>query len=247
MKSFRWAIGTSAIALLLASCGGANPDASSTTSQGEETLPAPAEPAESAASPDEIAPITDKVNVKPNPVPGLLKPTDADQRLAQIAKGERDPFAASAVPPLIGKQIRPSSRASKPTTPSTTSPIKLPKLGDLPTVPVPAGIGTAPPSVPAAAPLPPAPAAAPTGNLANAVQVTGVMNVKGKLVAIIEAPNEPTSRSVQVGDYLAGGQVKVKRIELGPGGDPIVILEQDGVEVMKSVGRTASASLGTNG
>ena len=242
MKSVRWAVSASAIAILLAGCGGADPEASSkATAEGESVASAPAS-VKSIAKSEPLEPILETVAVQANPVPGLVKSTDADQRLAQIAKGERDPFAASAVPPLLGKQFRPSAPPSSNLPSQLPAPIKLPKIGDLPTIPVPAGLGGSPSAPPKVATSPAIPA--PTFNdLANAVQITGVLNIKGKLVAIVEAPNEATSRSVQVGDYLAGGKVKVKRIELGPGGDPVVTLEQNGVEVIKSVGRTASAAV----
>jgi hypothetical protein len=53
---------------------------------------------------------------------------------------------------------------------------------------------------------------------------------------IVRVPSEPTSRYVKVGQRLSNGQVLVKRVDLNSGGDPIVILEENGVEVAKSVG-----------
>jgi hypothetical protein len=69
-----------------------------------------------------------------------------------------------------------------------------------------------------------------------------VVQVGNSYQAIIKAPNEPTSRYVSVGQRLANGQVLVKRIEMNPGGDPIVILEENGIEVGRSVGEKAPAN-----
>ncbi len=81
-------------------------------------------------------------------------------------------------------------------------------------------------------PLPPIP----EPNLARAVEVSGVVTLGGLTEAIIKAPNEPTSRHVVVGQRLSNGQVLVKRIEVNAGSDPIVVLEENGVEVSRSVG-----------
>jgi hypothetical protein len=58
--------------------------------------------------------------------------------------------------------------------------------------------------------------------------------------AIVKAPNEPTSRYVEVGQRLSNGQVLVKNIIVGPGSNPVIVLEQNGVEVVKTfMDRTA--------
>lgn len=84
-------------------------------------------------------------------------------------------------------------------------------------------------------PLPPEP------TLARAIAVTGVVTIAGIPQAIVKAPDEPTSRSVRVGQRLSNGQVLVKRIEIGQGSDPVVILEQYGIEVAKTVGEPPAA------
>jgi len=53
---------------------------------------------------------------------------------------------------------------------------------------------------------------------------------------IVKAPNEDSSRYVRVGQRLSNGQVLVKRIEL-QGSEPVVVLEQFGIEVIKSIGK----------
>ncbi|MDZ8110025.1 MAG: hypothetical protein RM338_31130 [Nostoc sp. DedQUE12a] len=79
--------------------------------------------------------------------------------------------------------------------------------------------------------LPPAP----QPDLARAVVVTGVVLITKEPQAIIKVPDEPTSRYVQAGQRLANG-VLIKRIEMNGGSNPIVILEQNGIEVAKMVG-----------
>ncbi|WP_375509456.1 hypothetical protein [uncultured Nostoc sp.] len=74
--------------------------------------------------------------------------------------------------------------------------------------------------------------------LAKAVVVTGVVLISKEPQAIIKVPDEPTSRYVQAGQRLANG-VLVKRIEMNQGYNPIVILEQYGIEVAKMVGEGA--------
>jgi hypothetical protein len=85
------------------------------------------------------------------------------------------------------------------------------------------------PSIPTpieVAPQPPATA------LAEAVEITGIM---GQSV-IIKAPNENSARYVQAGARIAGGKVYVKSVQITPTGEPIVILEENGVEVTKTLG-----------
>ena len=83
----------------------------------------------------------------------------------------------------------------------------------------------------------PAPA---SSSLAEAIAITGIMQTTGKLVAIVKLPNE-SGRYAQAGDYLAGGQVWLKQIVIGKSGKPPVILQQNGVEVIKSVGASMIA------
>ena len=79
----------------------------------------------------------------------------------------------------------------------------------------------------------------PQPELANAVEVTGVILVGDQAQAIIKVPSEPTSRYVSSGARLSNG-VFVKRIEVNEGSDPVVILEQYGIEVAKMVGEKAA-------
>ncbi len=98
-------------------------------------------------------------------------------------------------------------------------------------------LGTSPSGNPGSVPLGiPTMPPIPQPTLAREVEVTGVVTIGNTTQAIVKAPNEPTSRYVSVGQRLAGGQVLVKRIEMNPGSDPIVVLEENGIEVPIAVG-----------
>lgn len=76
----------------------------------------------------------------------------------------------------------------------------------------------------------------PQPELAKAVFVSGVILIGKQSQAIIKVPNEPTSQYVHAGQQLANG-VLIKRIEINEGSEPVVILEQYGIEVAKMVGQ----------
>ncbi|HEY9749353.1 MAG TPA: hypothetical protein V6C63_11775 [Allocoleopsis sp.] len=220
--------------------------------------PAPASPSV-ASSPQAIAtkpvaqqnfskPLVPPVPVtKTVPVPGLVQPTNATARLPQIASGRRDPFAAVVTSPVV---VPGPSNASRPI--PQVAPV--PRVAAAPTRPAPAPVQPALAPVVATAPLPqlqpsspnfttvplPPPAAfpgvapAPT-RVADTIEVTGVVQVGQKVSAIIKVPAESSSRYVSEGEYLAGG-ILVKRIDLGTREEPLVVLEQNGVEIVKTVG-----------
>jgi hypothetical protein len=79
----------------------------------------------------------------------------------------------------------------------------------------------------------------PSTELAQGLEVTGVITVGNETQIIIKAPDESTSRYIKVGQRVANGKVLIKRVELRPGSEPIVIVEQNGIEVAKSVGATS--------
>jgi hypothetical protein len=87
-----------------------------------------------------------------------------------------------------------------------------------------------------AVPLPP------STDLATGTEVSGVVKVGSETQVIVKVPNEPTSRYVKVGQRLSNGRVLVKRVDVKSGADPIVILEENGVEVAKGVGEKAPGS-----
>jgi hypothetical protein len=155
---------------------------------------------------------------------GLIQPTNPNQRTQQVQKGRPDPFAELYTPqPQVAAAPKPAS-------------VKLPTIPPPPVLkPTPL-----PPPMPPVAPPQPQP------DLARGTTVLGVVEVGNQFQAIVQVPNEATSRYVSEGQRLADGQVTVKRIEMYPGSEPVVVLEQFGQEISRAVGQEpAQANTGT--
>jgi hypothetical protein len=75
----------------------------------------------------------------------------------------------------------------------------------------------------------------PDTKAAEGTIITGTVEVSGTIYAIINAFDEPTSRYVRVGQMISNGRVLVKRIDTNAE-PPIVVLQQNGVEVLRPVG-----------
>ncbi len=75
--------------------------------------------------------------------------------------------------------------------------------------------------------------------IAQAVSVSGVVQLGNEPYAILRSGSEP-ERYVKVGDRIAGGSVRVKRIET-LAFEPRVILEENGIEVSKSITESTPA------
>jgi len=85
------------------------------------------------------------------------------------------------------------------------------------------------------APPPPPPPPPPDTKAADATSVTGTVEISGSIYAILTAPDEPTARYVKAGQLISNGKVLVKRIDTNSE-PPIVVLQQNGVEVFRPVG-----------
>jgi hypothetical protein len=192
----------------------------------------------------------------------LIQLTNPTERAILVTKGRTDPFAqiigqtvpqmptntavrqVPKLPPLPTATIRgvlKTARKQPPRTTvvarNTTVKIQKPKLNPpiaqllpkvLPqVVPNPTLVSVLPPPV--------------QPEIAKAAFVSGVVLIGKEPQAIIKMPNEQTSRYVQTGQRLANG-VLIKRIEMNEGSNPVVILEQYGIEVAKMVGEAPPAS-----
>lgn len=234
--------------LLLASCSGSPPEQTTT----------PPSPTTNSAQPNQLSnfakPIVKSNGTMPTvAVPGLLQPTSAKVRVPSIVTGRTDPFsqvmtaslpmprvqrvatttgAGSRVPGLPPLKRSPTSPLFPRSVPA--QPMSRPNLTPLPTVPV-ATAPLPPPNltVPPAINIPIAPPSLTA--LAEAIEVTGAVQVQNQWLVIVKEPDS-TSRYVKAGDSLANGQVLVKRVIAGPGTDPVVVLQQNGKEVMKTMG-----------
>lgn len=74
--------------------------------------------------------------------------------------------------------------------------------------------------------------------LAQDVIISGLYEANGRIKLIVQAPEENTSRYVEVGQYLSNGQVLVKSIDKDHFPSPLIILEQSGMEVAKTIGES---------
>ena len=150
----------------------------------------------------------------------LIQSTDPDERFRQVQRTRTDPFAELTTPPPQ-PTVPPQAGAGQPSQP-------------------PAGAG-GPDTIEtgeADSPIRPLPEL-PQPELARSVEVSGIVQVGSTVHAIIRAPNEASSRYVTVGQRLSNGQILVKRIEMREGAEPIVVLEQNGIEVALPVGSGA--------
>jgi hypothetical protein len=148
---------------------------------------------------------------------------------AKVAKAKAKP--AAKIKPL--KLAKPPMNFAPSAVLPAPLPIQTTPVAAMPVLPVAAPVlPQASPIEVAEAPLPPI---SPT-SLAEQVEISGVVQMGGKSMVIAKAGNENSARYLQTGDSLAGGQVYIKSIRVSPMGDPIVILEQNGVEITKTVG-----------
>jgi hypothetical protein len=179
----------------------------------------------------------------------LTRPTNPDDRLKVIKSGRNDPFGLLVAPQPSGGNVSTASTASNSSSPSTeTTEPKVANGGkpsgsskstrnlisSLGNILKPGAAGK-PSSMPGGGnfslpELPAKPALA-------SVKVTGVLQVAGVPRAIIQAPGEPTSRTVSIGDSLSNGQLYVKNIDMSNSAEPVVIFQQGDLEFSVAVGR----------
>ncbi|KPQ40700.1 MAG: Type IV pilus biogenesis [Phormidium sp. OSCR] len=145
--------------------------------------------------------------------------------------------AGPPLPPLTGQtmeplpDINPRDFAISPLRPSgTVSADDVEEDDEMP-------VADSPSSIPEAEELPPPPAT----DLAEGTEVTGVMQVGGDIQIILQTPGSAFSRYVRVGDTIANGEVRVVRVE-SLNSEPLVILEQNGVEIARGIGEPGMGS-----
>lgn len=226
----------------------------------EEGVPAEEVPVESVPVPDEqvatqpnfaepLVPVAPQLS--PIARADLIQSTDPNERLQQINNSRTDPFAVVPIPPppqVIAPPSVPGGTSPGTATARTTagggggarSPVAAaPGTAGTPTGgagAAPGGSGAGRPTTPPAlAPLP----RLPQPTLAEAVLVTGVMTIGNENFAVVETA--AGSQYVKAGQRVANGQVLVKRIDMR-GSDPVVVLEENGIEVSRPVGGPAPSA-----
>jgi hypothetical protein len=180
----------------------------------------------------------------------LIRSTDPAARSRAIARSRVDPFASLPIPPTPDVVVVPSagngaSNTGGGSTPRATSTPSRTVSGarTTPRAAVRAAVRPAatrppvrvqPPNRPLVLPSPiaalptiPQPVIAPT------ISVSGVIQMGNEPYAIVRSGSEP-ERYVRVGDRIAGGSVRVKRIET-LAFEPRVILEENGIEVSRPI------------
>lgn len=184
----------------------------------------------------------------------LIRSTDPTARTRQVERSRTDPFASLPIPPEPEPVISPvpvtgnGSGASAATNGGNGSGsgsgggsgavANLPEPTPPPVRVQPDNEPLVEPSPIAALPPIPQPVVAPT------VSVSGVIQLGDEPYAILRSGSEP-ERYVRVGDHIAGGSVRVKRIET-LAFEPRVILEENGIEVSRPISSGRGGSDGAS-
>lgn len=173
------------------------------------------------------------------PNPDLLRSTSSQARVETVVAGRPDPFAPVILPTALPPKADVAVAAVAP--PATVQP--------LPVVPI-----AATQALPALPILPPAalPSTSTSGIAVTAENstpwqspvdqliISGVAQIGNQVSVIIKEPNGTSSRYVSSGDYVAGGKVLIKSVDLS-NAEPLVVLVYQGKTYYKSVG---SGSIG---
>lgn len=154
-----------------------------------------------------------KVPTTTQKVVGLIPATNPEQHQGTVKQGRNDPFAMIAVEPIV--KFPPPKQTVK-RAPRIPTSVVVTRRSSRPSLP-------------------------PQPNEALGVVVSGVMDLPTSPVAIVKAPGESVVRRVTPGSTLSNGQVRVKAI-YADNNNPMVILEQYGVEVIKRVGESVVES-----
>ncbi len=214
MKKRYWISSVTLSAILLASCR------SKPSTQAVTVQPSPqtfAQPLVAAVNPA----------LPPIKIPGMIQPTDRKSALPTIAVSTtRDPFAAVAMPTQLKAAIQPPAPRPQPASFAPPAAISQPQIAPV----LPESISAPTPEI-AALPTPPT---VPTAQ----IEITGIVQAGGKRSAIVREA-DGGSRYVQVGDTLANGQIRIKQINVNPSAEPTIVLSQNGVDTMRTVGSTA--------
>lgn len=182
----------------------------------------------------------------------LTRPTNPDERLKVLKSGRNDPFAG-----LVNSQKADETSGNKPS--SAKSPLspqeKFTKdlsssydkfLGKIAKtyedeVKGKSGSSTSKSggsqNVPNLAEPGGSQAASPANPEPMDIKVMGIASVGGVPQAIVQAPGEPTSRTVGIGDSLSNGALVVQSIDVSNPADPVVVFRQGSIAFSVGVGR----------
>jgi len=216
------------LALLIESCSNTSNSADGSKQVKENSpnsTPAKVDPATSKATESEPVEGETSELKKSEPVQeiaGLIPATNPDIRVRTSVRGRQDPFSVVTLKPRIEikeEEAKATDSNSKNSNSSRNNFQRANNFISTPTLEEPQSIQV---------PFEP--------TLAQNVVITGLYKANGVAKLIVQAPDEPSSRYVQVGEYLSNGQILVKSIDMNHFPTPLVILEESGVEVAKAIG-----------
>ena len=160
-------------------------------------------------------------------IAGLIPTTDADARVRSIIRGRQDPFSVVSLVPKIEIEEEEEFELPQPRNNRNNrnnrqqNPIaQRNNNSKLPSTAIDRF----------------------KTELAQNVVISGLYESNGSTKLIVRAPEEDNSRYVEVGQYLSNGRVLVKSIDPYHFPTPLVILEQSGIEIAKTVGETPEDS-----
>ncbi|MGF1601201.1 MAG: hypothetical protein ACFCU8_04140 [Thermosynechococcaceae cyanobacterium] len=200
-----------------------------------------------AATPEAFPSPAVDVATAPAPTVALTRPTDPNERIRVIKSGRADPFK-----PLVSP-AQPSNRPGgspgvstvRQSTPGSASRTRLGTSTQRTAI---RGIGTPKPFQGSSSPtkrtkpspagkavLPALPPPEPT--VAKGVKVQGIVAMAGQRQAIVQAPEEKTSRTISVGASLSGGQVTLVGFDMSNPIAPKAIFRENGMDVAIGVGQ----------
>lgn len=183
----------------------------------------------------------------------LIPSTDPSKRANAVSRSRVDPFASLPIPPtpdpVVVPPVTAGSGSATNVSSSSSARVSGTRSGgsaavNARRVPTPPPVRVQPPNTPLVLPTPIARLPTiPQPVIAQTISVSGVIQMGNEPYAIVRAGNEP-ERYVRVGDRIAGGSVRVKRIETSAF-EPRVILEENGIEVARPI--TAESTGGGSG
>ncbi|MEO1299440.1 MAG: hypothetical protein AAFW75_27430 [Cyanobacteria bacterium J06636_16] len=192
-----------------------------------------------AADPSTLLIATPPAEARSADLPGTGRPDPFTSVLQAVAR----PQQPSLTPNLASTTATPENAntgasPATPTTPATSvsNTVNLPPVPAVtlsPPVPLPL------PSIPVAntppVPIPSLPAYSAPVDPLQAIELSGVVQLGDRVAVIVREANDKTSRHLFAGDFLSGGQVKVKSIDLSSQ-EPLIIFEYQGKEYTRIVG-----------
>jgi hypothetical protein len=155
-------------------------------------------------------------------VSGLIASTNPEVRARGSIRGRQDPFSLIPVQPKTEIEEVKTEETAAPPQNQVNTPENIISTPTMETLEPPETVLST--------------------KLAESVLITGLVELGDRIQLIVQAPEETTSRYVDIGEYVANGQVLIKRIESSfP--DPTVILEENGIEVSRTVGQPVEEAI----